>query len=230
MKQKLLQAMVAVLLSVNANAQVNSGSNGSDGAFNPTTNTIINMADHPTGIYQYTSVTISNGVTVTFIPNANNTPVYWLVKSNVVINGTIDVSAQSIFGLNGGAGGPGGWAGGSGFGSGTSGQGPGGGTNGSNGSYNYGNVFLIPLLGGSGGGGIAGTGASGGGGAILIAASTSLTVNGAILAKANGGASFGSGGGVRLIASQITGNGQIRCDVNNWTVQGSCRGVKIENL
>ena len=40
-------------------AQVNSGSNGSDGAFNPTTNIVINMADHPTGIYQYTSVNIS---------------------------------------------------------------------------------------------------------------------------------------------------------------------------
>ena len=34
-----------------AQAQVNSGSNGSDGVFNPTTNTVINMADHPDGIY-----------------------------------------------------------------------------------------------------------------------------------------------------------------------------------
>src|ERR1035437_152193 len=75
-------------------AQVNTGSNGSDGAFNPITSTIINMANHPTGIYQYTSVNIPSGVTVTFTPNANNTPVIWLVQSNVLINGTVDVSGQ----------------------------------------------------------------------------------------------------------------------------------------
>ncbi len=37
-------------------AQVYSGSNGSDGAFNPTANVTIDMANHPNGIYQYTSV------------------------------------------------------------------------------------------------------------------------------------------------------------------------------
>src|ERR1039457_1133299 len=82
-------------LPARGRAQVNSGSNGSDGAFNPTTNIVINMADHPTGIYQYTSVNISNGVTVTFTPNANNTPVVWLVQGNVVIGGTVDVSGQT---------------------------------------------------------------------------------------------------------------------------------------
>src|ERR1039457_5658851 len=114
MKQKILQMMFAVLLCVNANAQVNSGSNGSDGAFNPTTNIVINMADHPNGIYQFTSVNISNGVTVTFIPNANNSPVTWLVQSNVVINVTVDVSGQTLpFGSAQGAnGGPGGYKGG----------------------------------------------------------------------------------------------------------------------
>ncbi len=44
-----------------AQAQVNSGSNGSDGAFNPTTNIVINMADHP------------DGITVTSLPNAGFT-------------------------------------------------------------------------------------------------------------------------------------------------------------
>ncbi len=87
MKLKILLAAVAAIACASAQAQVNSGSNGSDGAFNPVTNIVINMADHPNGIYQYTSVNISNGVTVTFIPNANNTPVTWLVQSNVVING-----------------------------------------------------------------------------------------------------------------------------------------------
>jgi len=179
MKQKLLQAMFAVLLIANANAQVNSGSNGSDGAFNPTTNIVINMADHPNGIYQFTSVNISNGVTVTFIPNANNTPVIWLVQSNCVIDGTVDVSGKSTIPANGaagGLGGPGGFRGGNGGNDGNGGQGPGGGLadgsgqaaafgtlptlwNGSfyvtisNGSSIYGNQFLLPLVGGSGGGG-----------------------------------------------------------------------------
>jgi len=64
-------------------AQVNSGSNGSDGAFNPATSVVINMADHPNGIYQYSSVNIQTNVTVTFTPNANNTPVVWLVQGTL---------------------------------------------------------------------------------------------------------------------------------------------------
>ena len=53
MKTKLLAwlAMCGAFLPVFCPAQVNSGSNGSDGAFNPTTNIVINMADHPNGIY-----------------------------------------------------------------------------------------------------------------------------------------------------------------------------------
>ena len=210
-------------------AQVNSGSSGSDGALNPTaTNTVINMADHPTGIYQYTSVNIPSYVTVTFIPNANNTPVVWLVQSNVVINGTVDVSGRSVpYGQSqGGLGGPSGWAGGIGGMQGTGGSGPGGGAvstngNGGGGQYNYGNAFLIPLLGGSGGAGgtwCGSAGGGGGGGAILIAASTTIIVNGNINANGGGGGDGycgpndgggGSGGAVRLVASQIVGSGWI---------------------
>lgn len=206
-------------------AQVNSGSNGSDGAFNPTTNTVIDMADHPTGIYQYTSVNITNGVTVTFIPNANNTPVTWLVQSNVVINGTVDVSGQSATNSIGGLGGPGGWAGGSGGSNPIPGQGPGGGnsstnTYGGNGSFGtqgssvgfcavtapgqvYGNSFLIPLMGGSGGGGskafvcnYSGYPASGGGGG---AGAIVIAASGLITINgsivASGGSAFTGGGG-----------------------------------
>src|SRR5689334_19255257 len=75
-------------------AQVNSGSNGSDGAFNPTNLTIVDMADHPTGIYHYTSVNIPAGVEVTFVPNASNAPVVWLVQSNVTINGAVHLSGR----------------------------------------------------------------------------------------------------------------------------------------
>src|SRR6266699_2497506 len=39
-------------------AQVNSGSDGRDGPLNPTTNIVVDMADHLDGIYQYTSINI----------------------------------------------------------------------------------------------------------------------------------------------------------------------------
>jgi len=90
-------------------AQVTSGSDGSDGALNPTTNLVINMAVRPSGIYQYTSVNVPSGVTVTFLANANNTPVVWLVQSNCTISGYVDVSGQTAYGGSGSAGGPGGF-------------------------------------------------------------------------------------------------------------------------
>ncbi|MDR3457122.1 MAG: hypothetical protein P4N60_06720 [Verrucomicrobiae bacterium] len=207
-------------------AQVNTGSNGSDGAFNPAANTVINMADHPNGIYQYTSVTIPNGVTVMFIPNANNSPVTWLVQSNCEIDGTVDVSGKTAMSSIGGAGGPGGWAGGNGGGNQTLGQGPGAGYFNTGGSYGtlaqstygtpgeiYGNPFLLPLLGGSGGSGGSGVlgnaGGGGGGGAILVAVSGSFVLNGQISADAGNGGTGGSGGGIRLVALNFSGTGNL---------------------
>jgi hypothetical protein len=90
----------------------------------------------------------------------------------------------------------------------------------------YGNLTLLPLVGGSGGGGgvggslLPGWGGGGGGGAILIAASGTINVAGAILANGgrvavngvNGRGSQGgggSGGAIRLIATTISGNGTI---------------------
>jgi hypothetical protein len=75
MKQRILQVMAVLLTCASVRAQVNSGSNGSDGAFNPTTNIVINMAGHPDGIYQYAAVNILAGVVVSSIPNANNSSV-----------------------------------------------------------------------------------------------------------------------------------------------------------
>ena len=117
MKQTILFTIAGVLLCASGLAQVNSGSNGSDGAFNPTTDIVINMADHPTGVYHYTSVDIPTNVTVTFIPNANNTPVVWLVQSNCTIEGRVSVNGLDgnyslISSFQGGMGGPGGFAGG----------------------------------------------------------------------------------------------------------------------
>ena len=234
MKQKILQMALAMFVCAGARAQIVTGSNGSDGALDFSgiiygTNIVINMSDHPNGIYQYTYVNIPSVVTVTFIPNANNTPVVWLVQGNVVINGVANVSgqggAQST--ATGGLGGPGGYRGGDGANGNspsTAGQGPGGGNaGGGQGTYFYGNTFLIPLLGGSGGGGgnflgATAGGGGGGGGAILIAASSSITVNGGI--SANGGgpgnyAGWGSGGAIRLVASQISGSGYISTEPND---------------
>lgn len=172
---------LALLFAAQADAQVNSGSNGSDGVLNPSTNIVIDMSDHPDGIYHYTSVSIPDGVTVSFIPNSANTPVVWLVENSVVIDGTVALSGQYIGHdeSGGGLGGPGGFRGGASLGDGYApepGQGPGGGkisTGVSNlkGSYAaygtqtnlsasyhpsgdiYGNDYLVPLIGGSGGSG-----------------------------------------------------------------------------
>lgn len=83
----------------------------------------------------------------------------------------------------------------------------------------YGNVYLVPLVGGSGGGGNGsptttnrGSGGAGGG-AVVIASSLSIAVNGAILA--NGGdrggsqAGGGSGGAIHLISPVIGGTGLL---------------------
>lgn len=195
---------LAGLLSSSMQAQISSGSNGSDGVFNPSNSITIDMHDHPNGVYQYTSVNIPGNVSVTFIPNASNTPVIWLVQSNCTISGAVYASGQDVPNGStvGGSGGPGGWAGGSGGNNPTYGFGPGSGTAGQGGSGAsfatsggtpgcglnipagpiYGNKFCLPLVGGSGGGGGTGygcnyssVGAGGGGGG-----------GGAILIAANG--------------------------------------------
>lgn len=236
LRAAVLSALLMLAVGFTAHAQVNTGSTGSDGPFDysaisVTTNVVIDMHDHPAGIYNYTYVNIPANVTVTFIPNANNTAVVWLVQNNVIINGTVDVSGQRFSGTQGGLGGPGGWAGGNGQNgslAATDGQGPGGGfwngyTAGNYGSpttgslpISYGNSFLIPLLGGSGASGCSagssstGQGGGGGGGAILIAAANSVQIGGWIKSLGGqGGGGVGSGGGIRVVASQINGNGTV---------------------
>jgi hypothetical protein len=175
---------------------------------------LIDMAAKPDGIWNYTTIHIPVGVTVRFLKNAANTPVYWLASGTVRIDGIIDISGEDA--KDGGVepdfvakGGPGGYDGGlggtrfdvSGSYAGTPGQGPGGGLPGTSpddgigqsGEFVgiYGNLYLQPLIGGSGGGGSASSdtshGANGGagGGAILIASSRDIIVNGEI--RANGG-------------------------------------------
>ena len=172
-----------------------SGSTGADGPFNPpttvppgttVTGSIVTVPLPPTGIYNFTTITIPAGVTVTFTKNAANTPGILLAQGAVTLNGTLDVSGGSAGPLGRpGAGGPGGFDGGVGAdgittGVGGSGLGPGGGggggvnqncgggggytTAGSPGCGNapgaagpaYGTPALQPILGGSGGGGAGG--------------------------------------------------------------------------
>ncbi len=234
-----MSVMLLLALATGAHAQFNSGSDGHDGAFNPTADINIDMTDHPDGIYQYASVNIPAGVTVSFTPSAANAitpiPVVWLIQGDCVVAGTIDVSGKSANGTVGGAGGPGGWRGGN---IDMPGLGPGGGDRGQSGSYGttgclegwnrrgseslYGNEYLIPLLGGSGGGGNTSVAGSGGGGAILIAASGQISLTGGIAANSGswptGGNwdsglsdSSGSGGAVRLVSTIILGNGSVSC-------------------
>ncbi len=233
-----LLAVLFMLGSVTAQAQVNSGSNGSDGAFNPQSSVTIDMANHPDGIYQYTSVNIPSGVTVSFTSNAKNTPVVWLVQGDCVISGAVDVSGKdsSPSSTTPGTGGPGGFGGGNGGMFPSAGGGPGGGAPGAtdggplgiggNGSYSrsgqalsnqqvagtlYGNKLILPLIGGSGGGGFGG----GGGGAVLFAVSGRMTVTGTITTNGgsivNGGGG-GSGGAVRIVAAHIDGFGSVTAD------------------
>lgn len=242
-----------------AYSAVNSGSDGSDGAFNPTEDVEIDMADHPDGIYHYTSVNIPEGVTVTFKPNPRNTPVVWLVQQDVIIMGEVNLDGKS-----GGIGIPPGEGGAGGYGGGVApiqgglpgeGKGPGGGKvdpafpifYGSYASHAelgpvisqthppgdlYGNIYLLPLLGGSGGsGGIFDYtnpySGSGGGGAILIAANRSIDLDGVISARGNHWEKrydgSGSGGAIRLVSDEITGLGEIVTTMHSSLAQGRVR-------
>ena len=178
---------------------------------------IFDMTTDPDAVWDFTSIEIPAGVTVSFKRNAANDAVVWLASENVKIDGTIDLSGEDAteVGIQGTAGGrprsgPGGFDGGLGGILGgddaTEGDGPGGGAagTGSGGAGGHAtdtgnNAFAIPLIGGSGGGGGAPSTMDGfkggsGGGAILIASSKDITVNGTI--QANPGArGSGSGGG-----------------------------------
>ena len=228
-----------MLLPQVAMAQVNSGSNGSDGALNPTQTITIDMHDHPTGIYQYTSVNIPNTAGVYFTPNDANTPVVWLVQGDCMIAGPIILNGQIATGLNGGAGGPGGFRGGNGpvpegqsWSDAGAGFGPGGGSIvhggpnrwGGNASYataiqvdpncqaSSGSVYGSPYLLPL----IGGSGGSGGG-------SLDCTVNSGHVQAFSGGS---GGGGAILIACSglLTVNATIQAAGGSWPTYSNCGG------
>ena len=226
----LAAALFLGLLPGTALAQFDAGSNGSYGPLNITENTTLDLP--PDGVFHCTTINISAGRTLRFNRNPLNTPVVLLAQGDVIITGAIDVSGANASGAIPGAGGPGGFDGGfGGFGPsapdnrGGDGHGPGRGVNADgqraaayatgagNNDRTYGNVLIVPLIGGSGGGGLngnPGVGGGGGGGAILIASNTRITVNGQI--NATGGFSpfgGGSGGAIRLVAPTGGGNGNL---------------------
>lgn len=186
-----------------------SGSTGADGVFSPTTTTQVQLP--PNGIFNFTTVNIPSGISVTFSRNAINTPVVILASGNVTIAGTIIVSGSpsTDVGATGdgnladdglpGKGGPGGYDGGHGglVGRQTgAGLGPGGGGGGSG------------LSGGAGGGFAAAGGnsstASGGspyGSAILLPLIGGSGGGGGGAGTNFAGSGGGGGGGAILIAS-----------------------------
>jgi hypothetical protein len=191
-------------------------------------NTVVPLP--PNGILQYGALTVNTGVTVTFTPNATNTPVFILCSGNVTINGTISVTAPGAntpggatctgitcdgnFGDDGipGRGGPGGFAGGAGglggsFGGalgrpGATGGGPGGG--------GPGNASTSLQRAGGGGHSLAGAGIAGTfGGAVYGQATLQPLIGGSGGGGGGGGSNFtggggGGGGGAILVASSGT--------------------------
>ena len=79
-------ALVAALMPC-MSAAFNSGSTGADGDFNPTVNLELQLP--PSGIFNFRSVNVPNGVTITFKRNATNTPVVMLVQGDAAIHGVL---------------------------------------------------------------------------------------------------------------------------------------------
>ncbi len=237
MKRLLLALSILLALSAgNAHAVFVSGSTGADGPFNPSANTQLQMPAN--GVFNFTTVNIPSGVTVTFLKNAANTPVCLLATGDVIISGIIKVDGGDVTyssPLLPGDGGPGGYDGG--YGGATNspggrGLGPGGGEGGPVSYYGFysagggggfgtagGTPPYSPALGGSIYGNerliplIGGSGGGGRGGG-----------------PSNSGVAGGGGGGAILIASSttITVNGSITANGGaNYDYAGGGSGGAI---
>ncbi len=220
-----------------------SGSTGADGAFIPPGSvppgTTVSGSTYtvplpPTGVFNFTTITIPSGSTVTFARNATNTPAVLLATGDVTLAGILDLnggngapgSTGTATAPTGGLPGPGGFAGGSGSTAalsttGGAGQGPGAGGPGVQ------DGGTPPHCGGAGGGhraaGVSGTNGTGGatcsaaGGAAYGGVRLLPLVGGS--GGGGGSSSFGltaggggGGGGALLLASstKITLTGTIR--------------------
>lgn len=204
-------ATLGMLIALDA-AGFNSGSTGADGALSPSANVAIQVP--ASGVFNYTTITIPSGVTVTFLKNAMNTPVVMLASGDVTISGKIDVSGSSAptnnylatdgqlgaGGVGGYDGGAGGWwtsprRGGNGLGQG------GGGAGTFNTSYTYG--------GSGGGGGYSSAGGTGTGayGVTSIGGTAGASYGSAYLQPLVGGSGGGGGGGSNAMKGGGGGGG-----------------------
>lgn len=228
--------ILCVCMFIQMASAFDSGSTGADGAFAPTSSTVLQIPEG--GVLNYTTVNIPTGVTITFLKNSQNTPVTMLATGEVTIAGTINLNAENGNYIIAGAGGPGGFDGGVGGvlnQIGKRGEGPGGGTGGSPRTD-------ASSAGGCGGGGgfkdIGGTGgspsAAGGAGGTAYGNERILPLIGGSGGGAGGGTNTsvggagGGGGGSIAIASSgainitgtITANGGT--GANGETDQGGC--------
>ena len=89
MKTKTLSQVLTSLIALMPAMALafNSGSTGADGAFNPTVSQQIDLP--ASGVFNYTSVNIPAGVTISYKKNAANSPVVILATGDVNIAGTL---------------------------------------------------------------------------------------------------------------------------------------------
>lgn len=192
-----------------------SGSTGADGAFNPSSSQTLTLPAN--GVFNFTTVNIPSGVTITFAKNASNTPVTILASGDVVISGTISLAGQpgKANGLAG-DGGPGGFGGGNGgfpvpgLLNGLNGSGPGGGQGGKslNATVGNGGSAGYVTAGISGNGNLSGPadglGGSTYGNGLLIPLIGGSGGGGNASNGTSPGFSGGGGGGAIVIASSTT--------------------------
>src|SRR3954454_8739311 len=108
----LLVAISIAALAPRSHAQLAIPSDGSDGALNITSNTVIDLSQAVTGVwsnnnsanagkgiydpakwavvFKYSTVNIASNATLTFTNHSTHAPVVWLVSSNVTIDGSLN--------------------------------------------------------------------------------------------------------------------------------------------
>ncbi len=144
--------LLPLLLSAAPAGALTIPSDGSDGAFEPAGNIVVDLSLAATGswdtpgsgsgvydpeqwavVFKFSSINIPSGVTVTFLNHPSRAPVIWLSQGDVVIDGTVSLNGAPGHDFNGLRGfsepGPGGFRGGRGSDAqtpGAAGMGPGG--------------------------------------------------------------------------------------------------------
>jgi hypothetical protein len=199
-----LGVVVAMAAGAFAQGPFSSGSTGVDGAFAPTVSATVQVP--ASGVFNYTTVSIPSGVTITYLPNTANTPVTILATGDIDINGTIILNGQP--GSNtgfGGSGGPGGFSGGSAqsvqAASGNSGNGPGGG----GGAPFNGSVGQFGDCRGAGGGGYGTAGVGFPASSPLPAVPGGASYGSPVLLQLIGGSGGGGGSTLELSNNSATG-------------------------